>query len=191
MTLTNEQWWWNGNDIYNNIMMVFTMRYLCTMRVGWYLQWGTKTIYRWNEKKMMITYTLGKLWTFAPINPASHKKKIFNNEFFCDAWRHLGWRQFCCRVGTPTPLLGALSWYGHKQLPVRLMGPPCSLQPGIDKPAWHPQLNSERLHVHWYVTLRSWSGSWRNRHSGLACRTWDFRPCGFLRGLLGNGGTGA
>ena len=47
--------------------------------------------------------------------------------------------------------LGALSRYGHKQLPMRLMGPPHSPQPGIDTPAWQPQLNSEGLHVSWYV----------------------------------------
>ena len=54
-----------------------------------------------------------------------------------------------------------------------------------------PQLNPERLHVSQYVALRSWSGSWKSRHGGLACRTWNFRSCGLLRGLLGNRGTRA
>ena len=134
----------------------------------------------------MIIYILGKILNFN--FPPHLSQRIVTDDFFCDAWRHLDWRKFCCRAGTPTPLPGALSWYGHKQLPRRLMGPPCSLQPGIDRLAWCPQLNPERLHVSQYVALRSWSGSWRSRHGGLACRTWNFRSCGFLRGLLGNGG---
>ena len=72
-----------------------------------------------------------------PFYPTCHKEN-FNDEFFCDAWRHPDWRKFCCRAATPTSLPGALSWYGHKQLPIRLMGPPCSLQPSIDKLTWHP-----------------------------------------------------
>ena len=53
-----------------------------------------------------------------------------------------------------------------------------------------PQLNPER-HVCWYVALRSWSGSCWSRHGGRACRTWNIRSCGLLRGLLGNRGTRA
>ena len=53
-----------------------------------------------------------------------------------------------------------------------------------------PQLNSERLHVCWYVSLWSWSGSWRGRHSGLAYRIWDFRSCGLLSRWLGTRGAG-
>ena len=54
-----------------------------------------------------------------------------------------------------------------------------------------PQLNSEGLHVSWYVSLWSWSGSWRGRHSGPVYRIGSFRSCGPLRGQLGEGGTGA
>ena len=69
-------------------------------------------------------------------------------------------------MGTPTPLLGALSGYGHKQLPMRLMGPPHSPQPGIDTLTWCPLVEFWGLYVSQYVFPQCWSGSWRSRHSG-------------------------
>ena len=74
---------------------------------------------------------------------------------------------------------------------MRWMGPLCSPQPGTDIPSWHPQLNSEGLHVCWYVTPCSWNGSYWGRHGGRACRIQSFGFCRLLRGLLGNRGSRA
>ena len=161
------------------------MRYIYKQGTGdtvrhWYYM-------KWNEKWWLNIYTRRILNFYSPFYPVCHKEN-FNNKPSCDAWRCPGQRRFCCRAGTPTPLPGALSWYGCKQLPVRWMGPPCSPQPGIDKLAWHPPVEFWGVAC-WPVCLpQVLKWQLEGRCSGLAYRIWDFRSCGFLRGLVGNGG---
>ena len=156
MILIDEQWW-NDDDMYSDIMMIFTMWwswYIFTNE-NWYLQNNdgifTMRYYeifmRWNEKKnymMMSIYTISKILNFNyPLPPTSHSKKnIIDACFFCDAWRCLGWKRIYCKVGTPTPLLGAPSSHECKWLPVRLMGPLCSPQPSTGKLSWCPPVES-------------------------------------------------
>ena len=80
MALTNEQWWylqWNGNDMYNEIVIVIMMRYL---------QWETDDIY--DEALVVFTdemrnddiYMLNKFWIFTFFPTPLITKNLF---FFC------------------------------------------------------------------------------------------------------------
>ena len=196
MMLTNEQWnemimiytiilrwylWCDDNDIY-------------TMRI----QWGYNNIYRWDIFTMRHWYYMKwneKWWlniyirwilNFYPLFTPSVTKKILImsllvmsedvqiEEGFAAEQAHQPHSQM------HFPKMGANScpWGWWALL--------AALNLALINLLGAPQLNSEGLHVGWYVFPQCWSGRWKSRCSGQAYRIWDIRSCGFLRGLRGN-----
>ena len=188
MISTGKQWWylqWNGDDmysetmsniysdgIYNEMMMVFMMEH------WWYLQWNMKQYIQKMNFKILPPPPNLLLW--------------FNYEFSCGTLARPGWRRFLPQTEhtSLTPRCSFLTW--------ALIGSPwgwwalfATFNLALIHMLCAPPLYSNGLHMGQYVSLWSWSGSWRGRHCGLACRIWSFRSCGLLRGQLGNGGTGS
>ena len=146
---------------------------------------------KWNEKKIWWVCTLRKFLNFYPPPPTSCKKDSYWWVFLWH-WKMSGLKKDLLQKQAHQP-------HSEMHLPhVSTNGCLCgwwalfaALNLALINSFGTPQLNPERLHVHQYVALRSWSGSCWSRHSGRACRTWNFGSCGLLRGLLGNGGTRA
>ena len=156
--LQNEQWWylqWD-DDMYNEIMVIFMMRYL---------QWDTDDIYdealiliqmRW---EMMIYICSIEFYTPIPyLSPLLTDN--FNDQFFLWCHKTSGLKKVLLQSGHTNLTIRCtlLTWVADSS-PVRLMGPLCSPQPGIGTLIWCPQLNSEGLHVSRYVS--HWELKWQ------------------------------
>ena len=106
MTFTNEQWWylqWDGDDMYNEIMVIFTVRYLqwddddiynetlmvFMMKHWWYLQM--------KYEAMTCIQMNFKIKFFTPSPSLCHW--WFNYEFFCGALGHPGLKKVLLQRG--------------------------------------------------------------------------------------------
>ena len=106
----------DGNGMYNEVLQIL---------------WGEM---KWKKKYMMSMYIKQNFWTLIPLPPLVAKRFLLMCFLWCQ--KTSGLKRICCKVGTPTPLLGAPSSREHKWLPMRLMGPLCSPQPSTGKLFW-------------------------------------------------------
>ena len=148
MIFTMWWWWcvqWNDGNAYNETL---PMRWL------WYLQWGTDGGYHgaqmvftmryswwddngniYSEILMIVTYkmrnndlcTIINFFKKKKADPFPNLSLNFTDGFSCGTLRHLGWKRSYHKEGTPTSPSGVPFLHGCRQLPVRLMGPLCSL----------------------------------------------------------------
>ena len=77
-------------------------------------------------------------YKFLKLTPFPNLSLNSTDGFSCGALRCPGWKRSCHKGGTPTSPPGVPFLHGHRQLPMRLMGPLCSLQPGTGTLAWCP-----------------------------------------------------